>query len=67
MHAKVCMHKHFNVITNSFKCKCAIRQIFTHPSQKFNDEYKMEFLNNGFTIFKMNDSIHVQMLIVQKM
>jgi len=27
----------------------------------------MQLYNNGFNTFKMNDSIHVQMLIVQKM
>jgi hypothetical protein len=27
----------------------------------------MQFVSNGFNTFKMNDSIHVQMLIIQKM
>ncbi len=31
------------------------------------DECKMKLANNGFNTFKMNDSIHVQILIVQKM
>jgi len=28
---------------------------------------KMQLDSNGFNTFKMNDSIHVQMMIVQKM
>jgi hypothetical protein len=31
------------------------------------DECKMQFVNNGFNTFKMNDSTHVQMLIIQEM
>jgi len=31
------------------------------------DECKMQLMNNGFNTFKMNDSTHVKMLIVQKM
>jgi hypothetical protein len=27
----------------------------------------MQLMNNGFNTFKVNDSIHVQMLIVQEM
>jgi hypothetical protein len=30
-------------------------------------ECKMQLYNNGFNTFKMNDSIHVQMFIIQKM
>jgi len=31
------------------------------------DECKMQLDSNGFNAFKMNDSTHVQMLIIQKM
>jgi hypothetical protein len=27
----------------------------------------MQFVNNGFNTFKVNDSTHMQMLIIQKM
>jgi hypothetical protein len=29
------------------------------------DEYKIQFVNNGFNIFKMNYSIHVSMLVLK--
>jgi hypothetical protein len=29
-------------------------------------ECKMQFVNSGFNTFKMNDSTHVQMLIIQE-
>jgi hypothetical protein len=31
------------------------------------NKYNMQHLNNGFNKFKMDDSIHYNMLIVQKM
>ncbi len=34
--------------------------------KKFN-ECKMQFMNNGFNTFKMNDSTYVQMLIIQEL
>jgi len=34
MHVKICMHEHFDLITNPFKYKCETSQIFIHPFQK---------------------------------
>jgi hypothetical protein len=34
MHLVVCMHEHFDLITNPFKYKCEIYQIFIHPFQE---------------------------------
>jgi hypothetical protein len=39
---------------------------YTSISINYN-ECKMKLVNNGFNTFKVNDSIHAQMLIVQKM
>ncbi len=39
-----------------------------HPTVLKNyGECKMQLMSNGFNTFKMSDSIHVQMLIVQEM
>jgi hypothetical protein len=35
--------------------------------QLYTNKCNMQHLNNGFDKFKMNDSTHVKMLIVQKM
>ncbi len=62
---KLCMYEHFNLITNSnVKVKHAN---FLYIHSKNCNERKMQLVNNGSNTFKMNDSIHVQMLIVQKM
>jgi hypothetical protein len=34
MHVKICMHEHFDLITNPFKYKCETSPIFIHPFQK---------------------------------
>jgi hypothetical protein len=34
MHLKLCMHKHFDLITNPFKCECETFQVLIHPFQK---------------------------------
>jgi len=34
---------------------------------KYYGECIMQFVNNGFNVFKVNDSTHVKMLVVQKM
>jgi hypothetical protein len=34
MHPRLCMHEHFDLITNPFKYKCQILQDFIHPFQK---------------------------------
>ncbi len=62
---KLCMYEHFDLITNSnVKVKHAN---FLYIHSKNCNERKMQLVNNGSNTFKMNDSIHVQMLIVQKM
>jgi hypothetical protein len=33
----------------------------------YTNKYNMQYLNNGFNKFKVNDSIHVKMLIIPKM
>jgi len=67
MHLRFCMHEHFDLITNLFKYKCEISQIFIHPFQKIVLNVKCNSWVMDFTTFKMNDSIHVQMLLVQEM
>jgi hypothetical protein len=39
---------------------------YTYISKNYG-ECKMQLMSNGFNTFKMNDSIHMQMLIVQEM
>jgi hypothetical protein len=34
MHLELCMHEHFNLITNAFKYKCETFQHFIHPFKK---------------------------------
>jgi hypothetical protein len=34
MHFKLCMHEHFDLITNPFKYKCETFQVFINPFQK---------------------------------
>jgi len=34
MHPRLCMHEHFDLISNRFKYKCETSQIFIHPFQK---------------------------------
>jgi hypothetical protein len=34
MHPRLCMHEHFDLITNPFKYKCEISQILEHAFQK---------------------------------
>jgi hypothetical protein len=31
VHLKLCMHEHFDLITNPFKYKCEISQVLIHP------------------------------------
>jgi hypothetical protein len=67
MHPKLCMHEQFELITNPFKYKCETYQIFICPFLKNHDECKMQFMSNEFKTFKLNDSTHVQKLIIQEM
>jgi hypothetical protein len=39
---------------------------YTSISKKYG-EWKMQFVNNEFNTLKMDDSSHVQMLIIQEM
>jgi hypothetical protein len=65
MHLKPCMHEHFDLIINPFKYKCEICQVFIYPFQKIVVNAKCNSWIMDLTTFKMNDSIHVQMLIIQ--
>jgi hypothetical protein len=61
------MHEHFDLITNLFKYKCETCQVFIHPFQKVVVSAKCNSWVINLTIFKVNDSVNVQMLIVQEM
>jgi hypothetical protein len=67
MHSRLCMHEHFDLIINSFKYKCETFQVLIHPFFKNVVSAKCDSWVMDLTTFKMNDSTHVQMLIVQKM
>ncbi len=58
------MHEHFDLMTNPFKYICETSQNFKHLIKKIvvNAIYNSWILD--LTTFKVNDSIHVQMLIV---
>jgi hypothetical protein len=60
------MHEYFDLITNPFKYKCKTSQVFMHPFKKNYGECKMQFMNSDLITFKVNDSTHVQMLIIQE-
>jgi len=66
MHPKFCMHEHFDTITNPFKYKCEIFQIFIFPFKKIQVHVKCNSWIVDLTTFKMNDSTHEQMLVVQE-
>jgi hypothetical protein len=55
MDLRLCIYEHFDLIVNS------------NINVKHYGEWKIQLDNNGFNTFKMNDSTHVQMFIVQKM
>ncbi len=65
MHPKFCMYDHFHIINNPCKYKCDTSQSFYTYIYKNYGECKMQFMNNGFNTFKVNDSTHVQMLTIQ--
>ncbi len=67
MRFKIYMHEHFDLITNPFKYKCEISQVFIHLFQKIAVNAKCNSWIMDLTTFKVNDSIHVQMIIVQEM
>jgi len=60
------MHEYFDLITNAFKYKCEISQIFIHPFQKIVMNAKCNSWIVNLT-FKVNDLTHMQMLLVQEM
>jgi len=66
MHPRVCMHKHFDLITNQFKYECETFQIIIHPFQKIMVNAKYNTWIVDLATLKVNDSTHVQMLIVQE-
>jgi len=67
MHLKFCMHEHFDLITNPFKYTCETSQTFIHPFQKIMVSAKYNSSIVDLTTFKVNDSTHVQMSIIQKL
>jgi hypothetical protein len=67
MHPKLCMHEHFDLITNTLKYKYETCQVFIHPFQKIVMSAKYKSWIMDLTTFKMNDSTHVQMLTIQTM
>ncbi len=67
MHLNVCIHEHFDLITDPFKYKCETFQNFIHPFSKIMVSVKCNSWVMDLTTFKVNDLIYVQMLLVQKM
>jgi hypothetical protein len=67
MHPRLYMYEHFDLIIDPFKYKCETSQIFKHPFQKILMNAKCNSQLINLTTFKMNDSTHVQMLIIQNM
>jgi hypothetical protein len=67
MHPRFCMHEHFDLITNPFNYKCETSQVFIYTFKTIMLSAKFNSWIVDLTTFIVNDSIHVQMLIVQKM
>jgi hypothetical protein len=67
MHPKLCMHEHFDLIINPFKYKYETSQIFIHLLKNIVVNAKCKSWIVDLTTFKVNDSTHVQMLIIQRM
>jgi hypothetical protein len=61
------MYEHFDLISNPFKYKGETSLIFIHSFQKKLMISKSNLWVVDLTTFKVNDSTHVQMLIVQNM
>jgi hypothetical protein len=66
MYLRLCMHEHFDIIINPFKYKYETSQIFIHPFKKIVLNAKCNSWVVDLTTFKVNESTHVQMLIIQK-
>jgi hypothetical protein len=45
MHPKLCMHEHFDIITNPFKYKCETSQICIHPFKENYGGCKMQLMS----------------------
>jgi hypothetical protein len=67
MHLRLCMQEHFHLIINPFKYKCETSHVFIHPFQKITVSVKCNSWVGDLTTFKLNDSIHMQMSLVQEM
>jgi hypothetical protein len=67
MHSRLCMHEHFDLIIDPFKYKCENFQVFIHPLKKIIMITKCNSWVVDSTTIKVNDSTHMQMLIVQDM
>jgi len=67
MHLELCMHEHFNLITNAFKYKFETFQILIHSFKKIMVNAKCNLSIVNLATFKVNDSTHVQILMNQKM
>jgi hypothetical protein len=59
MHIGVCMHEHFELITNLFKLNVEFFN-FLYIHLKNYDKCKMQVVNNEFNTFKMNESIQLK-------
>jgi hypothetical protein len=67
MYPRLCMYEHFDLITNPSKYKCEISQFFIHPFKKIVVNAKCNLQIVDLTTLKVNDSTHVQMLLVKEM
>jgi hypothetical protein len=67
MHPRICMHEHFGLIINPFNFKCETSQIFIYLFKPIVVSAKCNSWIVDLTTFIVNDSAHVQMLIIQKM
>jgi len=63
MHLKFCMHEHFDLITNLFKYECETLGFYV-GFNIYTNKCNMQHLKSGFNKLKMDDSIHVKMLII---
>jgi hypothetical protein len=62
MDRRLWIYEHFHLIFNSNINVKHNKILYIH----FKNECKMQLDSNEFNTFKMDDSIHVQMLIVQE-
>ncbi len=67
MHPRLCMHEHFDLITNPSKYECDTSQIFIHQFLKIEMNAKCNSWVVDLTTLKVNDSTYMQLLIIQEM